>query len=107
MRQSLRLVGAVLVIAAAGLAIPLLDLGGSPGTATPDIGPAQTGSLRAAPIPTEAAAPAVVPQSREEIRFSFAPVVKRVAPAVVNVYGTSRVEVRSPFEGDPFFARFF
>jgi Do/DeqQ family serine protease len=107
MRQSLRLVGAVLVVAAAALALPLLDLGGSPGTATLELGPAQTGSLRAAPTATEAPAPALVPQSREEIRFSFAPVVKRVAPAVVNVYATSRVEVRSPFEGDPFFERFF
>src|SRR5688572_3095744 len=107
MRRSLRLVGALLVIAAAGLAVPLLHPGGSPGTATPELGRAPTGSLRAAAIPAEAAAPAVVPQSREEIRYSFAPVVKRVAPAVVNVYATSRVEVRSPFEGDPFFERFF
>ena len=48
-----------------------------------------------------------VPESREAIRLSFAPIVKRVAPAVVNVYATSRVQVRSPFEGDPFFERFF
>ncbi len=48
-----------------------------------------------------------VPQSREAIKLSFAPIVKRVAPAVVNVYATSRVQVRSPFEGDPFFERFF
>ena len=107
MRRSLRLIGALVVVATAGLAVPLLDLGGSPGTPTPELGPAQTGSLRAAPIPAEAAAPAVVPQSREEIRFSFAPVVKRVAPAVVNVYATSRAQARSPFEGDPFFERFF
>ncbi len=33
--------------------------------------------------------------------------MKRVAPAVVNVYATSRVEVQSPFAGDPFFERFF
>jgi Do/DeqQ family serine protease len=39
--------------------------------------------------------------------MSFAPVVRRVAPAVVNVYATSRVRTRSPFEGDPFFERFF
>ena len=48
-----------------------------------------------------------MPDSREAIRLSFAPIVKRVAPAVVNVYATSRVRVRSPFEGDPFFERFF
>jgi Do/DeqQ family serine protease len=50
---------------------------------------------------------ATVPTSREAIKLSFAPIVKRVAPAVVNVYATSRVQVRSPFEGDPFFERFF
>ena len=57
----------------------------------------------------QAAAPAqeTVPGSREAIKLSFAPVVKQVAPAVVNVYATSRVQVRSPFEGDPFFERFF
>jgi S1-C subfamily serine protease len=33
--------------------------------------------------------------------------VKRVAPAVVNVYATARIQARSPFEGDPFFERFF
>ncbi len=48
-----------------------------------------------------------VPGSREAIKLSFAPIVKHVAPAVVNVYATSRVQVRSPFEGDPFFERFF
>ena len=50
----------------------------------------------------------VVPQSRSAINFSFAPVVKRAAPAVVNVYVTHRVrEFVSPFIDDPFFRRFF
>ncbi|MYZ48900.1 DegQ family serine endoprotease [Propylenella binzhouense] len=48
-----------------------------------------------------------VPADRQQIELSFAPVVKRVAPAVVNVYATERVQIRSPFEGDPFFERFF
>ncbi|GGC57939.1 Do family serine endopeptidase [Chelatococcus reniformis] len=48
------------------------------------------------------------PQSRSEIQLSFSPVVKQVAPAVVNVYG-ARVERRqqNPFFDDPFFRRFF
>jgi Do/DeqQ family serine protease len=66
----------------------------------------QPAKVAAAPTPAPDTADAV-PQSREAIRLSFAPIVKRVAPAVVNVYATSRVKVRSPFEGDPFFERFF
>ena len=48
-----------------------------------------------------------VPQSREQVNFSFAPLVRQVAPSVVNVYAARRVVQRSPFEGDPFFERFF
>ncbi len=51
-----------------------------------------------------------VPVSRSEIQLSFAPLVKQVAPAVVNVY-SKRVERttarRSPLFDDPFFKRFF
>jgi serine protease Do len=49
------------------------------------------------------------PNSKSEINLSFAPVVKRVAPAVVNIY-TKRLaqrRVRSPLFDDPFFRRFF
>ena len=51
----------------------------------------------------------VVPRSQAEIDLSFAPLVKRVAPAVVNVF-TKRVvrdQAQSPFANDPFFRRFF
>jgi serine protease Do len=50
-----------------------------------------------------------VPDSRAEIAFSFAPVVKKVAPAVVNIYTRKVVEGRaaSPFMNDPFFQQFF
>ena len=49
-----------------------------------------------------------VPQSRAETQLSFAPVVKLVTPAVVNVFVKSRVRgVASPFANDPFFRRFF
>jgi serine protease Do len=49
-----------------------------------------------------------VPASREQIRQSFAPVVKQTAPAVVNIY-TKRVvrQAASPLLADPFFRRFF
>lgn len=50
----------------------------------------------------------VPPPSREAIQYSYAPIVKRAAPAVVNVYVSSRVrQSRSPFANDPFFGRFF
>ncbi|MHA1190400.1 MAG: trypsin-like peptidase domain-containing protein, partial [Alphaproteobacteria bacterium] len=48
------------------------------------------------------------PDSRDEIRLSFAPIVRRAAPSVVNVYATQkRQEFQSPFANDPFFRRFF
>jgi Do/DeqQ family serine protease len=48
------------------------------------------------------------PQSPAQVRLSFAPVVKKAAPAVVNVYA-SRVETmpRNPLFDDPIFRRFF
>lgn len=49
-----------------------------------------------------------VPFGREQIQLSFSPLVKATAPAVVNVYASKKPrEVRSPFEGDPFFEQFF
>ena len=50
-----------------------------------------------------------VPGSRAEIAYSFAPIVKQVAPAVVNIY-TRRVvqnQPASPLFNDPFFQQFF
>lgn len=54
-------------------------------------------------------AAAQVPQSAAEIKLSFAPVVKKVVPAVVNVYATRMITQNavSPFFDDPFFRRFF
>jgi Do/DeqQ family serine protease len=49
-----------------------------------------------------------VPDSQGEITLSFAPVVKRAAPAVVNIYTRKVIERNfSPFAGDPFFERLF
>jgi Do/DeqQ family serine protease len=47
------------------------------------------------------------PAGREVPRQSFAPVVKKAAPAVVNVYSKRIVRTNSPFLNDPFFRRFF
>jgi Do/DeqQ family serine protease len=48
-----------------------------------------------------------VPATPAQIQLSFAPVVKRVAPAVVNVYAQHVVENNNPFLADPFFRQFF
>ena len=61
-----------------------------------------------APAVASAQAQRVVPRERGEVMLSYAPVVKRVAPAVVNVYA-SRVEQRpkNPLFDDPIFRQFF
>jgi Do/DeqQ family serine protease len=48
-----------------------------------------------------------VPSSAGEIRLTYAPVVKRVTPAVVNVYAARVIENRNPLLDDPIFRRFF
>jgi Do/DeqQ family serine protease len=48
-----------------------------------------------------------VPTSQAEIRLSYAPIVQRVAPAVVNVYAAKVIHNRNPLLDDPVFRRFF
>lgn len=49
-----------------------------------------------------------VPQSRAQIELSYAPLVKQVSPAVVNVYSKKVVRQNvSPFANDPIFREFF
>ena len=48
-----------------------------------------------------------VPSSANELRLSYAPIVRRAAPAVVNVYAAKTVAVRNPLFDDPIFRRFF
>jgi Do/DeqQ family serine protease len=48
-----------------------------------------------------------VPGSLNDIRLSYAPVVQRAAPAVVNVYAAKTVANQNPFLDDPVFRRFF
>ena len=47
-----------------------------------------------------------VPRPGEE-RLSYAPVVRQVAPAVVNVYAAKVVRNRNPLFDDPIFRQFF
>ncbi|HLG80585.1 MAG TPA: DegQ family serine endoprotease [Bradyrhizobium sp.] len=48
-----------------------------------------------------------VPASAAELRLSYAPIVQRVQPAVVNVYAAKMVQNHNPFLDDPIFRRFF
>jgi Do/DeqQ family serine protease len=48
-----------------------------------------------------------VPTTPAEVRLSYAPVVQRAAPAVVNVYAARTVANQNPMLSDPFFRRFF
>jgi serine protease Do len=59
-------------------------------------------------FPALAQETAVVPVSSEQVKLSYAPVVKRVSPAVVNIYTRHTVQrAVNPFMNDPFFAPFF
>jgi Do/DeqQ family serine protease len=63
------------------------------------------GLLVAAPASAQRREP---PPTREAAQYSFAPIVKKAAPAVVNVYVRARVATFvSPFADDPLFRRFF
>ncbi len=64
--------------------------------------------ISALPGSSVALAQKAPPPSREAAQFSFAPIVRKAAPAVVNVYVRSRVQTfNSPFADDPWFRRFF
>lgn len=64
--------------------------------------------LTGAPLPVEAET-RVLPESREQVQLSFAPLVRDVAPAIVNIFTRTKVRQRrvSPLFNDPFFRRFF
>jgi Do/DeqQ family serine protease len=47
------------------------------------------------------------PASAAEVRLSYAPIVQRAAPTVVNVYAGKTSEQRNPLFDDPIFRRFF
>ncbi|WP_441229986.1 DegQ family serine endoprotease [Tardiphaga sp. 215_C5_N2_1] len=73
---------------------------------------AATASALCAIVLSSALAPAVaqdrrVPTSPTEMKLSYAPIVQRVQPAVVNVYAAKTVQNRNPLLDDPVFRRFF
>ncbi len=61
-----------------------------------------------APTSLEETGRVVVPNNQAEITLSFAPIVRKAAPAVVNIYAARVVNTRvSPFMNDPFFEYMF
>ncbi len=88
---------AVLAGAAMFFAVPALTAGNN--AAVPEklrVGPQASRALSAAPA------------SMQQVQLTFAPVVKRVVPAVVNVYSRSVQQVQvNPLFNDPFFSQFF
>src|SRR5690349_11979800 len=61
------------------------------------------GSAAMAGLPAAVAQP--LPNSRADLAYSYAPLVKRVSPAVVNIYTTTTARVQRrlpfPFPGTP------
>ncbi len=49
----------------------------------------------------------VLPNSLNQLRLSYAPIVQRVQPAVVNVYAAKVIQNSNPLLDDPIFRRFF
>ena len=87
--------GAVALLGAAVCAVPGLMTDSRAADAKPE-------PLRVAP-PAPRALPAT-PGSMGQVQLTFAPVVKRIAPAVVNVYSKSVVQAQvNPFFNDPLF----
>ncbi|HSC18871.1 MAG TPA: Do family serine endopeptidase [Rhizomicrobium sp.] len=73
-----------------------------PSTRTAPLAPPSAG-MKALPQAATA-----VPRSAAEVQLTFAPIVRRVAPAVVNVYSRSVVRQQvNPLFADPLFQQFF
>jgi serine protease Do len=87
------------------------------GAALLAVASAVTGILACANSSTAAGTPALPKITTDDTPIerdaragtSYAPVIKRVAPSVVNIYSTRTIHERAfnPFQGDPFFRRFF
>ncbi len=98
--------GLAAIAAVAFLAVPAL-------TQPPHIGSASRPAVKLAPPSTKALPAPLLPQgqapsSMGQVQLTFAPVVKRVIPAVVNVYARSVVQQQvNPLFADPFFSQFF
>ncbi len=76
----------------------------------PLLAAALAGFVQPAAVGVGAAQQRVTPATADEVRLSYAPVVRMTAPAVVNVYASHQPDQRNAaddFFNDPFFRRFF
>jgi serine protease Do len=88
--------GVVALAVAVGYAVPALTADTTPGREPLRVEPPAARTLPS------------VPSSMPQVQLTFAPVVKRVAPAVVNVYSKSIVQAQAnPFFNDPLFSQLF
>jgi serine protease Do len=89
---------AAVIFAGGALAYAALQPGVS-GAAEPALAKLKPEPLKALPA---------APSSMGQVQLTFAPIVKRIAPAVVNVYARSIVQAQAnPLFSDPFFSQFF
>src|SRR5690606_31164485 len=100
----------ILLVASASLATVLAMLPGRPlgQLANQLVGqPRPTAAISGpAPEPAPQQETRVVPESQVSMQQSFAPVVRRTAPAVVNVYSSVTVRRSNcPYANDPVFSR--
>jgi len=96
---SFAIAGVAAIAALAFWALP----SASQAPAKPALGASQPLKLAPPPARNE-----VQPSSMDQVHLTFAPLVKRVAPAVVNVYARSVTQVQvNPLFNDPFFSQFF
>ena len=98
-RQNILLVAsASLATAVAMLAVPAIG----------QVGQSVPANAFVEPAPSPQADQRAVPASQTSIQQSFAPVVRRTAPAVVNVYSSVTVRRSNcPYANDPFWASFY
>jgi serine protease Do len=101
---SVALAATAAVAAAALFAFPASPAPGAPKLPMRKLEPAAPPST----LPQSMAPQSVAPRSMGQVQLTFAPVVKRVTPAVVNVYTKSVTQVQvNPLFSDPFFSQFF
>ncbi|MBI1366456.1 MAG: Do family serine endopeptidase [Alphaproteobacteria bacterium] len=90
------------------MAVAVSACGGRSTTDAREPAPTAPDKAEAAPATMSApqieSAPRAAPNSAAAVRMSFAPIVKKTAPAVVNVFTRSTVNRTT---GDPFFDQFF
>ncbi|HEY7800770.1 MAG TPA: Do family serine endopeptidase [Hyphomonadaceae bacterium] len=102
-RQNILLVAAASITTAfAMMAVPAVGQLGQQTPGAPVSGPV------AEPEPHPQLIERAVPASQASIQQSFAPVVRRTAPAVVNVYSSVNItRSNCPYANDPFWAAFY